>query len=335
VNLRVAAFRTKEGINDFGLPEEGGANLFAFPYDFFLGDVPDVIEITHDGRVLRLYKPFRNQVGPDAAVDQVMPAVVPGPAQFGSVAEGMPALELLTFSNPLGTRADALRLDIVPNLEVAVVNKIVGRFVDWIRILSGQWWIGHARHFQLSPLRNWFSITAEGQPASGIHSFAKYFAGFGNEMPITGQHCEISLQRALNGDEAPLPLTLLFDAIYHYAAGDHRRSLIDAAGSVEAAARSRLVMVAARNGVESRLRRALRTYDLTVLVDQSCARVAGRSFRTERPDDYRQLLDLRTARGNVTHARGPLTSAGTPIDSTELRRCLLSTVEAVNWLGAL
>jgi hypothetical protein len=333
--IRVATFRNTEGVNDFGLPEDGGAHLCVFPFDFFLGDASEAIEVPFNGGVVRLYPPFRNQKGADSVVDQVIPDVVPGPLQFGPVATSMPALEKLHLTNPLGNRADAFRLDFIPDPQPTEANEVIRRLVDWIRVRSGQWWIGQARHYALSPLRNWFSITAEGQPASGFHSFAKMFGGFGTERAIGPTDLEDALKRALRGEDAPFMLLLLFDAIYHYAAGDHRRSLLDAATAIEAASHARLAHVAARDGVQSRVKKPLRPYDLTVLLDQSCRSITGRSFRSERPSDFERLKELRTARGNTAHGQEALTSAGTRITSEELRDCLMSTVEAVNWLGAL
>lgn len=333
--LRVASYRNREGINDFGLPEEGGANLFLFPFDLFYRELPEVIEAEWEEGLVRLYRPFRNQVGTDRVTEQVMPDVVPGPEKFGPVSENMPALEHLELSHPLGLRADALRVDFVPDPRPAAVAPIINRTVDWIRVLSGQWWIGHARHYSLSPLRNWFSITAEGQPASGFHSFAKLYGGFGTERPIEEDDLRGALRRALEADDAPLPLLLLFDAIYHVASDDPRRALLDAASAIEAAVHHRLEKVANREGNLRRLPKALRSYDIAVLVDRSAKAIAGRSFKEEEPDKFALLKELRTARGNAAHGKPALTSQGVPISNSELHDCLRATVDVVNWLGEL
>jgi hypothetical protein len=324
---------------------EGHAYLLACPFEIEIaaGDGP-ICPISVAGRSATVYWPFRNNSEPSSPPRWINLARIPRrphtepPHLRAPIPIGTPQ------PRPGVVAADSLRIDVYgPDAESQseFVRELALRLLGLMRHRTRQWWIKRPNREGEDLIRNEFAINHRGELAGGVTAGILVEPRRGSEQPLAFGEFKGLCDALASGDEIPLAWDLFYDALFFIMAThggkDVRRAVIDAANACEVgvlAAASRVG--AARNLSARKILNHLRTYDLIFNLRYGIPKLAGRSFLTESPDNYRLVHKLWRHRGSIAHGRLPGVRLGRPLPSLNEFHDMLAGVEAaLRWLDGL
>jgi hypothetical protein len=318
----------------------GAAYLFRFPFDIYISDDLTEIQTSYiEKTTVHLYPLFLDSSEPGIETHSIAPERIPFrpgtlPPSFNKV-----VINRIVQQSHRGRRSDSLRMDFVPDRGSEFAMQIAEQFVGLARWWTYQWWIGQPRRITHDHAVNWFRINEAGERLEGIQNFASVYGDFGIERPLDLELFRNIRGNLTNGRRIPLSWDLFLDAIYFAAIKDLRRALLELAIGCEARIGEETQRICERDGIsERRVKRALRSNDFTVQLDRGLGELAGREFPKEKPDEWKLLQLLRTARGNVAHGGDliiPTAGGSRRVTDKEVADMLYAALSLYHWLGDL
>lgn len=305
----------------------GRSRLYSFPF-WLIVDAswpPEVAETIFGGTKYRIYPPFRSAPANFVWMPEVAPHAIPFlPGTKPQMPQNLRLLTTASVPN-LGTKPeilvcwapewnennrpgnfpmDSLRLDWYGE-QGSEAEPFLLSFLEQLRWLSGQWWIGRSVDGILGYVRNEFGILANGQPIERPLGTVRAHSPTGDEKPITNG---LWLRSIENIQNAQLPLSyeiLLLDARYTLAIGDLRMTIINAATACEQAIDYHFERIwnAVKKGEKYRKGKICKGYDISKHVSSDISALIERAFSSDHPRDYEFITHLWDARGNVAHGK--------------------------------
>jgi hypothetical protein len=316
-------------------------------------------ERTIEGRLVRFYGPVRMgpanfhptpSVQPELvqSIKGARPArerfVAPTPVAYPGIPDAVGQHGIVVVLTPEFDHeldpfpANALRVDLLEPDEHPNNLELVTRLLEWIRVLTRQWWIGQPP--TLISERITFPINPTGEPLQSAYGNSGPVMMYGDEEALTVKHWTRAMDHLADGCEPPAADVLLLDARFHASAGLLRRAILDAAVACEEALVSEAARVWSRSApeVEFRPGRVFRGTDLTTRLDEDLKRLSGISLKEQNPDLFERISLLWRTRHACAHTnRATVPAEGGPraLDVDGAKLLVRAAEEGVAFLRGL
>lgn len=310
-------------------PPFGEAWLFSFPFWIMVdpADPPQIIDTHVDSIKVRAYPPFRSGPANFIPMPYINPHAIPWvQGARPNIASDYRIFSLATLpllgadsnakagiqliwgetwdEQPPHSPMDSIRLDVAKSHHAIpdFLQSVALRLLQYLRIISGQWWIGRSADAMLGYVRNSFPIDEDGKPLEPSTGYATARTISGFEHPVDNVAWTEAIAR-LSAGELPRESTLLvLDSYYYAAAGDFRAAVLSISQALEQEVeRTFACLWGATTEAPFKRGRVMRGSGLIDHLTSDLERLASRRFDTEHPDTFGLIEDIWLARGNVAH----------------------------------
>lgn len=184
-----------------------------------------------------------------------------------------------------------------------ISNKFVPKLLDWIRVLSNQWWVGQPTERQTGSIHFEFEINANGQLGPHFSPRARQATAPTN-LKLVGQEMWLSaVSAAAKGQSPKLVETMRCDISASYHNGDHRMAIILSSCWMELL-RDAVLDRTTKRLVELKTSQT----DLLKQVSVGFQNIYDRNLSVENPKVYAFVRACWIARGHLAHGRDALWS---------------------------
>lgn len=254
---------------------------------------------------MSIYWPHWNQEEAGRSLSQVRSTAVP--SRPGYPFFEVPPLDILVQVQPhAGERfANAVRIDVSDEPEsdddIALLTR---RLLRWMRVLTGQWWIGHAHRGEEGLIRARYLIDAKGRLSSrGCVSGPRIEPRVGIERPLERTLFLLACSAAVEGREPPPHQESILDALYFSVhQDDQRRALLEACIACDLAVLHEAIRAARQQGrPEALVRHTLSDRDLLGNLRKHIPELFGRhaDLSVHQSEDFELIRRLWSARGAI------------------------------------
>lgn len=312
------------------------AYLFLFPFDLECADdgaMPMTVK-TREGTAT-FFPPFRNDSQPDRILRQIKTSFIPYPAGTVPPHRRTPQINDVPYRPRRDVPfilANALRVDMA---EGRNADLVVQHFLSYCRMATRQWWISRNHSDEESYLRNSMPVGKRGEALNEMHMQAR-LPPAPIEVRLLTNVLFANVCRALQYQQGPpLSAEFLFDAIWFFTSGDHRRCIMDAATACEVLIREQALSLANKRDVDhSTVHRTFRGTNFLNHIANGLEAIYGRSYYSDFSDDRMRITRLWSARGNVAHGKPPLIPSGNQsriADANDIHDMLHAVINLFNW----
>lgn len=359
------AHKTPQGVG----PRAGTMYLFTFPFPIIVSsETPlEVHEVKVGDLLVRAYPMFRSAPANYTLLPEIKPSAIPflphikpdiDPAYMLPRSAISPTLGLTEDGQVrlLYTRSqqfegevkqlpmDSLRLDVVnvsnsggrmerfsQGRSLAEAKQFTASLLQWIRFLTGQWWISRTWGALNGYCVNFIAIDSGGYPLGDFGMAGQDFvAPSGTEVPLTKEIWRDALNRATHLDEPPLEQVLLADAKYYRSDGDLKRAILEAATACEIA----------RDKAFRRIGKKVPDRNLVEHISGVLLRNGRPSYEKVEPRNYLHVQELWLGRGNIAHGKAAYyydkkAQQNKDIDSSKVGEWIEAATHCVHWLDQL
>lgn len=193
-----------------------------------------------------------------------------------------------------------------------VFKYFVEPLMSWLRVLTGQWWLGRSIEGATKPLQFVVMIGAERRFAGSPTPVIQFVSADESMIPITRKIWTDAADRGLGRKLPPPQDTLMSDANYMLASGEYRSGVILACCSIEAN-RDEILK---RHNIKLKDLNVSKT-DLLKHLSVGFEKVLGRNMESEDPDLFSYLKAFWVARGEAAHGKNVQWRSGKEIASIE------------------
>jgi hypothetical protein len=244
------------------------------------------------------------------------------------------------------TMADGLRVDVFPvpvGLQKAdpenAAERAVTGLLSVLRWKTGQWWVGHAHREFEGLLRQWYPAHRHGQLDEGTVSLpVRIEPRMGFETPITPDLFASAAEMAVSNQRGPVHWDAFLDSVFYFIASDSLpRAVVEAAVSCELAVENAVATLAAkRERPFETMSRVLNRGDLVGNLQTAVPKLLERSYPSEHPRQFAQIVTLWRVRGSIVHGRlaGVDRRADVP-DREAVAELLTASHQLLSWLDAV
>jgi hypothetical protein len=316
-------------MNHFTKSAKHTSLLLTFPFWLIVdaASQPELIETAINCTKVRLYPPFRSGPANFIPMPFVNPHNVPFlPGAKPNIPPGY-AMMSVAFAPKLGLDKDgkfnafmswgkewaspleqipmdSMRIDVAasPTDPINQGRDLASRVLEWLRVLSGQWWINGSTAALLGYLRNVFECGALGEPLNDPTGNISFPPIKGDERLINAQTWRDAINRVVQNSRPSDSQLLLLDADYHLAAANLRFAIWCLCVALEQATEAAFERIwAAKNSTPFKRKKGMQGDGLPEYLSTDLERFCSRSLAKERADDYAKISALWVARGNAVH----------------------------------
>ena len=185
-----------------------------------------------------------------------------------------------------------------PSAGQFIEDEILGPLLEWVRVLTDQWWAGRSIEGITGALHFVAPLGRDNRTLGHPTPVARFASATAKMVPISNALWLRAAEKAGSGIAPPAELSLATDAKYMLASGEHRSGVILGACAFEAARDA--VLESRGLGVSD-----LKTSDTDLLKHLSVGfgRTFDRNLKLERPELFKKLTALWIARGAAAHGR--------------------------------
>jgi hypothetical protein len=207
---------------------------------------------------------------------------------------------------------------------------IVRPFVEWLRVLTHQWWIGRSIEGVSGPLHFLAPLSEEGKGVGSPTPVARGASAGPSMIPLTENIWIEAARRAFAAEVPPSELSLEMDANYMLASHEFRSGIILACSAIEAARDATL----AKAGIKL-MQLKTSTTDLLKHLSVGFERVLGANLAKEDPGLFAIVTAFWRARGEAAHGKSVRWTSGAraiPIDDLEFGLLSDNLRRALAWI---
>lgn len=313
----------------------GLSRIFSFPFRIYGAPfLPALSGIAADRQhQVRIYPPFLVRVAgmplsPDVPFDRW-----PG-FQWSSTApehERIPPPQIAPRPG-LGPRVyDSLRVDFWGPDAHNFGLRFEPMFLSWLRLLTGQEWIGEYEPHTDTHVKYEFAIDSEGSASGAPYGLGRAITPSAHMRPLAEDIWRSAFANSLQNEPPPVYWMLWQDAAVHRAADHIREACLALTLSLEVARDSLFPKFAStrnRPGVGAVLTSPFDGTDLLEHLAGALQKVHNRNLKVEEPATWGEIKQLYVARHHVAHGREPIVR-----DSEKSR--LAEDADLIRWMQAV
>lgn len=220
-----------------------------------------------------------------------------------------------------------------PNEGTNLERFVIRPFVEWLRVLTRQWWIGRSMEGVNGPLHFIAPLDVEGKAVGAPTPVVRMTTAGPGMLAVTDKLWIEAWRRTLAGDVPLASKSLEMDANYMIASEEFRSGVILACSAIEAARDALLNRV----GAKASDMKTSRT-DLLKHLSVGLANITGADLRQDRPDLFRLATAFWSARGEAAHGRPVrwrFDGIDAPIEDTEFGTISDNLAHILDWLDGL
>jgi hypothetical protein len=324
----------------------GFSGVYVFPFRIYAAHpIPEITSASTDGHHRYcVHPPFTTR--PTGSPLTPSPPIESWPAFSWSPSTPVEARAAppsnLTLSSLGNLLYDSLRIDAWgPSPETALFS-FSASFLAWLRVLSGQSWIGLYESHVDHSLKHTFEIDESGGALGSPWTNARLLTPQTGTILITTEVFRAAARSAAASERAPEHWTLYHDSIVARAQEDFARSTMAMALSLEVCRNTifpKLLPTSVVPGFGTRLKKPFDDTDLLEHLSKRLDQEKGRSLKREHPDIWPRINALYICRHHIAHGRPPLVvgrgSQHRLVNEEDVKSWLDATRAALLWIEAL
>lgn len=236
---------------------------------------------------------------------------------------------------------DALRLDVWGPDPGKTAASAVRLYLSWIRLFTGQEWIGEFEPHTDPLLKNEFRIDKEGRAISEPYSYSMAALRKPWWKLLTDEIQDTAFLWTLTENAPPLHWMLFLDAGLFWATAKVRETVMAATLSLEVARDSvfpRFAKVRERKGLGQVLARPFQGTDLLRHLTTALESIGKPSLKLDQPELFRSVKRLYKARHLAAHGKELFTTVAghqRKIELSDVEQLLLPTYWTIKWIEEL
>lgn len=236
---------------------------------------------------------------------------------------------------------DAVRIDVWGSTPEVVANDFVSSYLSWVRLFTGQEWIGEFEPHTDPLLKNDFRIDRDGRAISEPYSYGSVALRKPWWSLLTNELQETAFRWTLTGTAPPLYWMLFLDASLYWASAKEQECVMALALSLEVARDTiypKFARVKKRKGTGDVLADPFDGTDLLRHLTTALQSVGKPSLESDRPDLHSTVEQLYRARHHAAHGKPLITTADgqrRKLVAADLEPWLLPTFSTLKWIEEL